>query len=92
MYNFSSEGAYSDSDAIFQLVGPTPEEIELQDVQLFSQNVKSQILLDRLSWLTDCIDTGGCPKCSQKQTQGAENVIPPYIDNLSHKIWLDRRP
>ena len=27
MYNFSSEGAYADSKAIFQLVGPAAEEI-----------------------------------------------------------------
>jgi hypothetical protein len=91
MYNFSSEGAYSDSSAIFQLIGPTPDEIALEDVELISQNVRAQVLLDRLGWLSDCIGSGGCPKCSQKQNEGAENVVTPYIDSLSHKIWQDSR-
>lgn len=66
MYNFSSEGAYSDTNATFTLIGPTPDEIEFTDVHLIRENIKAQILLDRLSWVADCIGFGGCPKCSQK--------------------------
>ncbi len=41
MYNFSSEGAYSDTEANFSLIGPSPEEIELTDVDLIRDNVKA---------------------------------------------------
>jgi len=67
MYNFSSEGAYFDFDGDFWLIGPTPDEIKLPDPIIATKNIQAQIKLDQLSWLADCIDLVGCPKCSVKQ-------------------------
>lgn len=41
MYNFSSEGAYSDSDANLALIGPTPDEIKLTDINSIRDNIKA---------------------------------------------------
>jgi len=41
MYNFSSEGAYSDSDIQFSLIGPRPDEIYLSDVDNMRENIRA---------------------------------------------------
>lgn len=41
MYNFSSEGAYSDHEAQFALIGPTPDEVELKDLNSIRDNIKA---------------------------------------------------
>ena len=56
LYNFSSEGAFTPMQMPIGLIGATPDDIHFgQEQEEIVQNVKMQILLDRLSWLSDSV-------------------------------------
>ena len=97
LYNFCSEGAFSDLDMPISLFVPRPEHsvnflsnyltkrgIEVKDVLA---NLKIQLLVDRLYWISDSVRLEGCAKCCpEKINTGAENVIPPFFHSLSNKL------
>ena len=89
MYNFSSEGAFPYKP--IALIGPDPNFVVVDKLQEASQNIRMQILLEKLAWVSDCTDMKGCPKCSQKQTESCEGISPAYLDHLSPKLWRDSR-
>lgn len=41
MYNFSSEGAYSDSEIPLKLVGELPEELSFQNLEKVTENIRA---------------------------------------------------
>ena len=66
LYNFSSEGAFSESQVPVVLVGARPEEVRMQNVQEVYSNVKAQVRLDQIRWLAECVAYEGCPQCSTR--------------------------
>lgn len=56
MYNFSSEGAFFESEKPVALIGPDPNSVYIENLTEVSQNIKMQLLLEKLSWTADCLD------------------------------------
>lgn len=69
------------------------QELPLSD--LFA-NVKLQVLLDKLFWISQSIKLEGCAKCRPDRiADGQEEIVPPYINRLSWKLldktFIDRQ-
>ena len=92
LYNFSSEGAYCEHESPVSLVGAAPEETIVNDAASILQNIRAQIMLDHLNWISSCINLQGCPQCSERVDFGPEAIAPAYLDHASAKMVADSRP
>jgi hypothetical protein len=97
LYNFSSEGAFSDYGLPVTCFLPTADLSvkqfykSLQDEGFKTQNVfanaKLQVMLDKLHWIGESVKLQGCAKCrSDFIPSGLEDIVPPYFSRLSEKL------
>ena len=50
-------------------------------------NVRAQVLLSKLFWISEVVKFEGCPKCKFDQLEtGPEHVWMPYINSVSSKL------
>lgn len=61
LYNFCSEGAFSENAKTVSLIGASPEEIIIEKEDELVENIKAQVMLEHLSWISTCINLQGCP-------------------------------
>ena len=64
LYNFCSEGVFSQLEIPVGLIGARPDDVAVENLADVSQNVRAQILLEKIRWVLDSIDHQGCAKCA----------------------------
>ena len=82
LYGFSNDGPFPETPVA--LYSPTAaeciEHMGNKDMFTLAQNY---ILLDRLSYIADIVETESCPKCNfEKAGSLVPEVFPPYINYL----------
>ena len=101
IYNFSSDGVFSQLGIPVSLFRPTPDEsISLLGHELAKagleekdllRNLQAQLFIDRLHWIRDVLKYNGCPRCNlEKVNNGPENITPAFIDHVSPKLLSTR--
>lgn len=97
LYNFSSEGAFGHLGLPLSCYGLSPQEgavllakqasLKKQEPLDVVENVKAQVLLSKLFWISEVVKFEGCPKCKKDQLEtGPEDVWMPYINTVSSKM------
>ena len=56
LYNFCSEGVFSQLEIPVGLVGARPDDIAIENLDEVSKNVTAQILLEKIKWVLDSVD------------------------------------
>lgn len=66
LYNFSSQGAFPESEVGFYT--PKPDEIIKILPEKAYDLAKNFIKLDRISWISEIVNNDYCPKCNYEKS------------------------
>lgn len=66
LYNFSSQGAFPESDIGFY--SPKPDEIINTLPERAFEMMQRYIQLDRICWISDVVQNEYCPKCNYEKS------------------------
>ena len=101
LYNFSSEGAFSELEIPVTLYTPPVDEsvqalnhqinAAESSIEKLHGNIELQILLEKLNYISEVVNIQGCPQCKQEKIiHGPSEIIPPYINHVSSKLLSTR--